>query len=182
MNSQRSTSVDNGYIVMMRMTRLAKDEWSWWNDEDDEWRKVTMKTKTLTNEDFTKKSSTAMNEILSWRIPRKGEKKTCFKRSNHRQENVTTKKDDYKYQGEFTSPWRQNSMYRMKKYSRKRDRMNVKTAGREKYRWNVNLEETSLIKHIIIVLTGQKQIWRKWLYSMRFETSMYENLVNDCVL
>ena len=33
----------------------------------------------------------------------RGEKKTYFKRYNHRQENITTKKDDYKYQGKFTS-------------------------------------------------------------------------------
>ena len=47
-------------------------------------------------------------------------------------------------------------------------------AGREKNRLNGNLKETSLIKHMITVLTDEKPIWQKWLYSMRFETSMYE--------
>ena len=143
------------------MTVLTKDGWSWWNDEVDEWG-------------FMKKSSTVMNEILSWRIPRKGETKTCFKRYNHRQENVTTKKDDYKHQGGFTRHWWQNSRYHLKKYSRKGDRMDVKVAGREKNRLNGNLKGASLIKHMITILTDEKQIWRKCLYSMRFETSMYE--------
>jgi hypothetical protein len=47
-------------------------------------------------------------------------------------------------------------------------------AGWEKNRLNGNLKETSLIKHMITVLTDEKPIWQKWLYSMRFETSMYE--------
>ena len=50
----------------------------------------------------------------------------------------------------------QNSMYHMKKYSRKGDRVDVKVAGREKNRLNGNLKETSLIKHMITVLTDEK--------------------------
>ena len=88
----------------------------------------------------------------------KGEKKTCFKRYNHRQEKETTKKDDYKYQGEFTRHSQKNSRYHMKKYSRKGDRTDVKVAGREKNCLDGNLKKTSLIKHMITVLTDEKQI------------------------
>ena len=50
-NGQHSTSVNNGYISMMERTMLTNDERSWRNEENDEWRKVTMKTKTLMNEE-----------------------------------------------------------------------------------------------------------------------------------
>ena len=46
----------------------------------------------------------------------------------------------------------------MKKNSRKEDRMDVKVAGREKNRLNENRKETSLIKHMITVLTDEKPI------------------------
>ena len=45
----------------------------------------------------------------------------------------------------------------MKKYSQKGDRMDVKVAGRENH-LNGNLKETSLIKHMITVLTDEKKI------------------------
>ena len=88
----------------------------------------------------------------------KDEKKTCFKRYNHRQENVTTKIDDYKYQGEFTRHRRQNSMYHMKKYSRRGDKMNVRQPDEKRIVGTENLKETSLIKDMITVLTDEKPI------------------------
>ena len=68
------------------------------------------------------------------------------------------KKDDYKYQGGFTSQRRQNSMYHMKKYPRRGDKMNVRQADEKRIVETENLKETSLIKHMITVLTDEKQI------------------------
>ena len=65
--------VDKRWMVMMKWQRWQMKKSHNENEDVDKWG-------------FMKKSSTAMNEILSWRIPQTGEKKTCFKRYNHRQE------------------------------------------------------------------------------------------------
>ena len=76
------------------------------------------------------------------------------------------KKDDCKYQGEFTRHRRQNSMYHMKKYSRRGDWMKVRHPDEKRIVETENLKETSLINHMITVLTDEKQIWQEWLYPM----------------
>ena len=58
------------------------------------------------------------------------------------------KKDDCKYQGEFTRHRRQNSMYHMKKYSRRGDWMKVRHPDEKRIVETENLKETSLINHI----------------------------------
>ena len=45
-----------------------------------------------------------------------------------------------------------------------------------------NLKETSLIKHMITVLTDEENLTRMVVLIVFIETSMYKNLVNDCVL
>ena len=79
---------------------------------------------------------------------------------------MSRNKDDCKYQGEFTRHRRQNSMYHMKKYSRRGDKMNVRQPDEKIIVGTENLKETSLINHMITVLTDEKQIWQEWLYSM----------------
>ena len=92
------------------------------------------------------------------------------------------KKDDCKYQGEFTRHRRQNSMYHMKKYSRRGDWMKVRHPDEKRIVETENLKETSLIKHMITVLTDEENLTRMVVLNVFIETSMYENLVNDCVL
>tara|TARA_B100000497_G_scaffold86708_1_gene96670 strand:- start:207 stop:455 length:249 start_codon:yes stop_codon:yes gene_type:complete len=71
---------------------------------------------------------------------------------------MSRNKDDCKYQGEFTRHRRQNSMYHMKKYSRRGDKMNVRQPDEKIIVGTENLKETSLINHMITVLTDEKQI------------------------
>ena len=176
------TSVDNGYIVMMRMTRLTNEM----NDHDE-------MTK-MTNEEKSRWKRRRWWTKISWSIHQrswmkyshdvfhvKGEKKTCFKRYNHRQENVRTKKNDYKYQGEFTRHWRQNSRDHMKKYSQRGDRMDVKSRTRKEsferkpqrdfadktYDYSIDWRKANLTKMVVL-----NEIWNKHVW----------NLVNDCVL
>ena len=67
------------------------------------------------------------------------------------------KKDDCKFQGEFTSQWRQNSMYHMKKYTRRGDKMNDRQPDEKSIVGTENLKETSLINHTITVLTDESK-------------------------
>ena len=49
-------------------------------------------------------------------------------------------------------------MYHMKKYSRRGDKMNVRHPDEKRIVETENLKETSLINHMITVLTDEKQI------------------------
>jgi hypothetical protein len=70
----------------------------------------------------------------------------------------------------------------MKKYSRRGDWMKVRHPDEKRIVETENLKETSLIKHMITVLTDEENLTRMVVLNVFIETSMYENLVNDCVL
>lgn len=158
---------------------LTTDILSWW-----EWRgwqirwMVMMKWHRWKRRRWRAKSSWRIHQ-RSWMkychdvFHVKGEKKTCFKRYNHRQEMSRRRKMITSTRGSLhvTDDKTQGIIWRS---THKEETGWMSRAGREKNRLNGNLKETSLIKHMITVLTDEKPIWQKWLYSMKFETSMYE--------
>ena len=150
--------------------------WEWWGWQM-RWM-VMMKWHRWKRRRWRAKSSWRIRQ-RSWRkyshdvFHVKDEKKTCFKRYNHRQEMSRLRKIITSTRGSLhvTDDKTQGIIWRS---THEEETGWMSRAGREKNRLNGNLKETSLIKHMITVLTDEKPIWQKWLYSMRFETSMYE--------
>ena len=112
---------------------LTTDILSWWKWRGWQMRWMVMmkwhrwKTKTLTSKEFMKNLSTVMNErtVMTYSTLK-------VKRKNALNDIIIDKKwHDYKYQGEFTRYWRQNSRDHTKKYSRRGDRMDVKIRTRK---------------------------------------------------